>query len=37
MAEMNSKVTLENKEKDKSEILLELKDVLSLDKLPRKN
>lgn len=36
MAEMNSKVTLENKEKDKSEILLELKDVLSLDKLPRK-
>lgn len=36
MAEMNSKVTLENKEKDKSEILLGLKDVLSLDKLPRK-
>lgn len=36
MAEMNSKVTLENKEKDKSEILLELKDVLGLDKLPRK-
>ena len=36
MAEMNSKVTLENKENDKSEILLELKDVLSLDKLPRK-
>ena len=36
MAEMNSKVTLENKEKDKSEILLELKDVLKLDKLPRK-
>ena len=36
MAEMNSKVTLENKEKDKSEILLELKDVLCLDKLPRK-
>ncbi len=36
MAEMNSKVTLENKEKDKSEILLELKEVLKLDKLPRK-
>ena len=36
MAEMNSKVTLENKEKDKSEILLELKQVLELDKLPHK-
>ena len=36
MAELNSKVTLENKEKDKTEILLELKDVLKLDKLPRK-
>ena len=36
MAEMNSKVTLENKENDKSEILLELKEVLNLDKLPRK-
>lgn len=36
MAEMNSKVTLENKEKDKSEVLLELKKVLNLDKLPRK-
>ena len=36
MAENNAKVTLENKEKDKSEILLELKDVLNLDKLPRK-
>ena len=36
MAEMNSKVTLENKEKDKSEILLELKNVLKMDKLPRK-
>ncbi len=36
MAEMNSKVTLENKEKDKSEILMELKQVLKLDKLPRK-
>ena len=28
MAENNAKVTLENKEKDKSEILLELKEVL---------
>ena len=36
MAELNSKVTLENKEKDKSEILFELKEVLKLDKLPRK-
>lgn len=36
MAENNAKVTLENKEKDKSEILLELKDVLGMDKLPRK-
>ena len=36
MAEMNSKVTLENKQKDKNEILMELKEVLKLDKLPRK-
>ena len=36
MAENNAKVTLENKEKDKSEILMELKEVLKLDKLPRK-
>ena len=36
MAENNAKVTLENKEKDKSEILLELKEVLALNKLPRK-
>lgn len=36
MAENNAKVTLENKEKDKSEILLELKEVLKLGKLPRK-
>ena len=36
MAENNAKVTLENKEKDKSEILMELKDVLKMDKLPRK-
>jgi len=36
MAEKNAKVTLENKEKEKGEILLELKEVLGLDKLPRK-
>ncbi len=36
MAENNAKVTLDNKEKDKSEVLLELKDVLKMDKLPRK-
>ena len=36
MAENNAKVTLENKEKDKSEILFELKNVLNLNKLPRK-
>ena len=36
MAELNSKVTLENKEKDKSSILMELKELLKLEKLPRK-
>ena len=36
MAENNAKVTLENKEKDNSEILLELKQLLNLEKLPRK-
>ncbi|MBO4293256.1 MAG: excinuclease ABC subunit UvrC [Clostridia bacterium] len=36
MAENNAKVTLENKEKDKSEILMELKNVLDLEKLPHK-
>ena len=36
MAEKNAKVTLENKEKDKGEILLELREVLALNKLPRK-
>lgn len=36
MAEMNSKVTLENREKNKEDILLELKSVLGIDKLPRK-
>lgn len=34
--ENNARVTLENKEKDKSEVLMELKDALKLDKLPRK-
>jgi len=36
MAENNAKVTLENKEKNQGEILIELKEVLNLDKLPRK-
>ena len=36
MAENNAKVTLENKEKDKSEILMELKKCLKMDILPRK-
>lgn len=36
MAEKNAEVTLKNKEKDKSEILLKLKDELHLEKLPRK-
>ncbi|MBR3151991.1 MAG: excinuclease ABC subunit UvrC [Clostridia bacterium] len=36
MAERNAKITLENKSKDKFEILNELKDVLGLEKLPRK-
>jgi len=36
MAENNSRVTLENKEKDKTSILLELKQVLNLDNIPRK-
>ena len=36
MAENNAKITLENKEKDKNAILQELKEVLKLDKLPRK-
>ena len=36
MAENNANVTLENKEKDKLEVLTELKEVLKLDKLPRK-
>ena len=36
MAELNSKITLENKSKDKTEILTELRDVLSLEKMPLK-
>ena len=36
MAEKNSKVTLDNKEKTQNAILLELKDKLKMDKLPRK-
>ena len=36
MAEKNSKVTLENKEKNQNAILLELKEKLKMDKLPRK-
>ena len=36
MAENNAKVTLQNKEKDRNQILLELKNVLKMDKLPRK-
>lgn len=36
MAELNSKITLENKLKDKTEILTELRDVLDLEGLPLK-
>ena len=36
MAEMNSKITLENRVQDKTEILKELKEVLGLEKLPLK-
>lgn len=36
MAENNSKITLQNREKDKNEILIELKNILGLDELPRK-
>ncbi len=36
MAENNAKVTLENKEKEKNSIMLELKDVLKMEKFPRK-
>ena len=36
MADNNAKITLQNRERDKREILVELKEVLGLDKLPRK-
>ena len=36
MAEANSKITLENKSKDKEELLEELRDVLDLEKVPNK-
>ena len=36
MAELNSKITLENRVKDRTEILKELKEVLKLEKLPIK-
>ncbi len=36
MAEKNAKITLENKARDKTDILLELKEKLKLDKMPRK-
>ena len=36
MAEKNALITLENKEKDKTAMLLELKEILKMNKLPRK-
>lgn len=36
MAEMNSKITLDNKSKDKYDVLTELREVLRLTKMPRK-
>ena len=36
MAEKNSKITLDNKEKNQNAILLELKEKLKLEKMPRK-
>lgn len=36
MAQMNSSVTLENKYKDKNKVVMELKEVLKLENLPRK-
>lgn len=36
MAELNSRITLENKIKDKTDILIELRDVLELDDIPFK-
>ena len=36
MAELNSKINLENRVKDKTEVLKELRDILSLEKMPLK-
>ncbi len=36
MAENNAKITLDNKEQDKYQVLNELKEVLKLEKIPRK-
>ncbi len=36
MAENNAKITLDNKEKSHKNVIVELKDVLNLDRLPRK-
>ncbi len=36
MAENNAEITLKNKFEDKNSLLLELKDVLKMDKIPRK-
>ena len=36
MAENNAKITLDNKSKDKYDVLTELRDVLHLNKMPRK-
>ena len=36
MAEKNAKITLENKDKEKYSIIQELKEVLALEKMPRK-
>ena len=36
MAENNAKITLDNKAKDKYDVLTELKEVLKLEKMPRK-
>lgn len=36
MAENNAEITLKNKFEDKNSLLLELKDVLKMDKMPRK-
>lgn len=36
MAENNAKITLDNKEKDRYSVVNELKEILNLDKIPRK-